>query len=370
MENFDIVTELKKRNQVERTIAARYCRYMSDDCGEMWQCIDKNGNTDFISRDVWQHRVWGWHSICDPDGYEERDCHLDEDVHILLCDQHWNIVDYDVAGHPLQNSWEHQIGVQRNYLSKEGITPEPNKENTPGAVVHRMYKAEGETHVDNYIENALWCRWKSHGKPKVIRKFKWMGMKCYVMYSEMIHSYFPILKREYWVMCSEKYYGLPRRFLYQDAVEIPAENYRATYEDLNKRREEIPFKLHVGIDGNHFREKVTIYMDYHQLSAPSVKVYREFCKKAGLRPITSDASGHQYEMRCGFRIAEYRNTSKSDVMPSDFTPYPVMNNGSPRQGGYKVEGNTLIVFRPNPNWYEPIMTWEEYCEWKKYNVAI
>lgn len=363
---FDIKSELKRRNSVEPTLAARFHQYMNDECGEMWQVLDADGKVMYASRDVWNGVCMGWHWICDPTGYQERDCRIDEKYNIILCGQDWTPFWHgEGSNRPHYQTWEQTVQSEKLHALAVGIIkPEHDK---PKDLLRKFWEKNPR---ENYFENCLWCRWTNDGKPVVVSRFMWAGMKCYVVQQTMTHQYYKVRKKETWVMCGAKYYGLPKTFLCQEAWVDDNIAWTKEWKSFEETHSDVPDILRRKTPADDFyREDEKIVLTdcmYIKLSAPSVKVYKEFCKRMGLRPGIADTSGRSFTRRAGFKVETLSHTVTE--RPDGFAPYPVMSNGRVYEGGIKVEANRLLVWRPNPNCHAAIMEWQQYREWCKENV--
>lgn len=366
MNNYrNLLKILQGHNATVPTYAARFRCWSRDRMGELWTLLSAEGKFRVAVRDFWNDQFLGWSWICDPDGYQERDCHIDDNVHILLCDQEWNII----KNAPIETQrHEHYIGYEEltsklktELISSGEILPKEQRTSYKSLL---KPKFEEDNMGEQYFENVSEFRWKEYGKPTVVRRFEWAGMPCYVLRQTFFHTYYNVDKELVWVICGPKYWGLPHTILSNNAslndgsrVRRPV---RPKYNPTLRVDEPDRYGNTVNCRDNS---------NYIELSAPSVKVYRDFCKENGLRPIIAKCRENDYKnFEIGFDICELRPYPQDP--PQDFTPYPMMSCGSTRMGGYKVVGDKLIIWRPNPNAHEPCMTWQEYREWAKTHVQL
>lgn len=364
MNNFEKIQSLLEKHD-KFTIAARFRCMSRDEIGELWQCVDREGKTRIAAKDFWKGRFFGWNWVCDPDGYQERDNDISDDCRILLCDQNWNVIkDAPIESQKGEHyiGWEQQTCQLEKELIESGKILPKDKRTSPRSLLKPKW--EDDNMGEQYFENIEYFGWKSYAKPSVFRRFEWAGMHCYILRQRFYHPRYNVDKEVVWVICGTLYWALPHTIL----------SCNAWLNDGSRtsRKEAVHCNPTLKIDApDRYGNSVNCHgnMNYVNLCAPSIRIYYEFCKANGLRPIIAKCSENYFKCaEIGFDICELRPYTKE--MPDGFTPYPMMSNGSPRMGGYKVEDGKLIVWRPNPNYYEPCMSWQEYQEWRKSHVQL
>lgn len=343
--------------------AARYKTQLRDSCGEIWQLIDCDGNSRLVSRDEWGGKVTGWHTLCGiEDGYEEQCDTLH--CHIILCNQKWEPITTIQTDNDTYTLYGNEVLKMKDVLAQEGVIT-GNELVDERAFLAPLWKAN--PHGDVYIENCAWNRWHDVGKPKVLKKFNYAGMKCYILQQQSIHHYLKVRRTEIWAACAEMYWDFPhpiigRTFDIDESIPVfPGYPIRETTEDSLVVCDKDKYKCRVALRD----------CCYTRLTAPNMKVYRSFCKENGLRPVIPHCDGDRKNLRAGFRVVD----APYGMDKSDFTPYPVMSNGEMRMGGFKVlyndyYGDVLVINRVNPNIEKPIMTWQEAQEWEREHVAL
>lgn len=315
------------------TIKLRYFR--NYDHGEMYQVLMPNGDYRYIGRQMWG-RLEDLYWLCDaPNGYCEHDTGVHEsDYNIVWCDKDWNAL----GEKPL--AWESQVEKsKKDFLAISHLALEDV--GTAGNKVRGLWKIND--HGERIVENAVYFHWKRVGKPKVCHKFTWNGYRCYILSEDRVHHHYLISYRRWYVVCAENYYALPQIVLGELTLDYVMpwafyRRHRQKNEDFSTlSRKDGEWSLKSSWDG------------WSGMNFPNLATYRKWCKSHGLRPIIAGYSMGWH--RVPFVVKNIERGLRE--MPEGFTPYPVMSNGSVYLGGYKVEGNTVLVYRPNPNWSTP-----------------
>lgn len=310
-----------------KEVKVRYAFAKDDEYMELWQ----TEQGEYVCRYICGPATWM--SVCDPMGY----CELNDsvkDVRFIICDQ-W----FEPLAEQELPTWHGMTLLVRDELQPRGVMPWEKQ--GIDEVLRPMWEEHKD--MDCYYENCRYNRWRTIGKARPVHRYEWAGMRCYVMEEVKEHKYLPVRIREWYVMCPTKR-GLKQSVIGREVVVDECIKPDREYLQSLVRK---PFSWF-----NMQTMKSVKSTDWSGVWFPRLSVYREFCRRHGLRSIEARADGRRlYTAPFVVKDLPY----STEERPEGFVPYPVMSNGDARMGGYRVdaERGVIEVYRPNPNWHEP-----------------